>query len=136
MPTKIVEKKRADRSIIYRLNRETGEGAYYVNSDSGQAKFITEITLEGFKVFPKTLYPTGYGLRVSGFPLLEELHKRYGARLRLTLSGQSPSAIKAGARIVRITLNERSLFQVNRVVSKVKRERASEIRTIVGEFLG
>jgi hypothetical protein len=136
MPAKIVEKKRTDRSVIYRLNRETGDGDYYVNSDSSQAKLISEITLEGFRTFPKTLYPTGFGLRVSGNQLLQELHGQYGARLRITLSAKSPSSIKSGARIVRVTLNERSLIQVNRIVSDVKRKRAKEIRVIVAEFLG
>ena len=136
MPSKIVEKKREDRSVIYRLNRETGDGDYYVNSDSSQAKFINEITLEGFRTFPKTLYPTGFGLRVSGNQLLQELHGQYGARLRITLSAKSPSSIRSGTRIVRVTLNERSLIQVNRIVSDVKRKRAEEIRIIVAEFLG
>ena len=136
MLSKTVEKKRKDGSVIYRLNRETGVGDYYVNSDSSQAKFITEITLDGFRTFPKTLYPTGFGLRVSGNQLLQELHNQYGARLRITLSAKSPSAIKSGARVVRVILNERSLVQVNRVVSDVKRKRAEEIRAIVGEFLG
>jgi hypothetical protein len=136
MPAKIVEKKRKDGSVIYRLNRETGDGDYYVNSDSSQAKFIVEITLDGFRTFPKTLYPTGFGLRVSGNQLLQELRDQYGARLRITLSAKSPSSIKSGARIVRVTLNERSLIQVNRVVSDVKRKRAEEIRSIVAEFLG
>jgi hypothetical protein len=136
MASKVVERKREDGSVIYRINRETGEGNYYVNSDSSQAKFITEITLEGFTIFPKILYPTGFGLRVSGLPLLQELHSRYGARLRLTLSTKSSSSIKAGNRIVRVVLNERSLVQVNRVVSDVKRKKAAEIREIVSEFLG
>ena len=136
MPAKIIEKKRKDRSVIYRLNRETGDGDYYLNSDSSQAKFISEITLEGFRTFPKTLYPTGFGLRVSGNPLLQELHGQYGARLRITLSAKSPSWIKSGARIVRVTLNEGTLIQVNRIVSDVKRKRAAEIRIIVAEFLG
>jgi hypothetical protein len=116
MASKIVEKKRDDGSVIYRLNRATGDGDYYVNSESSQAKFITEITLDGFRTFPKTLYPTGFGLRVSGNPLLQELHNHYGARLRITLSTKAPSAIKSGSRIVRVVLNDHSLVQVNRVV--------------------
>lgn len=136
MASKIVEKKRKDGSTIYRLNRETGDGDYYVNSDSSQAKFISEITLDGFRTFPRTLYPSGFGLKVSGLPLLQELHNHYGARLRITLSTKLPSQIKSGARIVRVVLNEPSLVQVNRVVSDVKRKRAAEIREIVGEFLG
>ena len=124
MLAKSVEKERKDGSVIYRLNRETGRGDYYVNPDSSQAKFISEITLEGFRTFPKALYPTGFGLRVSGNQLLQELHSQYGARVRLTLSAKSPSQIRGGARVVRVILNDRSLRQLNRVVSDVKRKRA------------
>ena len=89
-----------------------------------------------FARFQKSFYPTGFGLRVSGNQLLQELHGQYGARLRITLSAKSPSSIRSGTRIVRVTLNERSLIQVNRIVSDVKRKRAEEIRIIVAEFLG
>ena len=75
-------------------------------------------------------------MRVSGNQLLQELHSQYGARLRLTLSAKSPSQIRGGARVVRVILNDRSLGQLNRVVSDVKRKRADEIRLDVGEFLG
>jgi hypothetical protein len=135
-PSKVVEKKRKDGSVIYRLNRDTGEGEYFINRESNQAPFINEITLEGFRTFPKTLYPTGFGFKVCGKQLLQELHNRYGARLRITLSAKAPSQIKSGARIVRVTINEPALLPVNRAASDVKRKRANEIRSFVGEFLG
>ncbi len=130
-----VEKKRKDGSVIYRMDREVGVGDYYVNTDSSQIKWITEITLDGFRTFPRTLYPTGFGFKVSGNQLLKELHDRYGARLRITLSAKSPSTITEGKRIVRVTLNEASLIQANRVVSDIKRKRADEIRVVVAGYL-
>src|SRR5438094_7424439 len=106
VPSTIVEKRRKDGSILYRIDRKARTGNYYVNKDSSQVKFISEIDLDGFRTFPRTLYPSGYGLRVSGNALLPELHKQYGARLRITLSANGPSHVKEGSRIVRITINE------------------------------
>jgi len=130
-----VVKRRQDRSIIYEIDRANRAGVYYLNSDSTQIKFINEITLDGFRTFPKTLYPSGFGFRVSGNPLLPELHDKFGARLRVTLSAIAPSSINQGKNVVRVTLNEPSLIQANRVVSGIKREKFGEIRAVVADFL-
>lgn len=136
MPSIKVEKKRKDGSVIYRLNRETGSGDYYINSDSTQTKFLSEVTLEGFRTFPKTLYPTGFGFKICGTQLLGQLHNKFGSQLRVILSKLSPSKIKKTKRIIRVTINENALIQANRAVTDVKRKRGDEIRAIVGEFLG
>lgn len=131
-----VEKKRDDGSVIYRLDRDTGKGNYYINEESSQAKYITEIKLDNFATFPKTLYPTGFGFKVTGGQLLKELHDKYGAKLRITLSSSAQSKINVGKQTVRVTLNESSLVSVNRVASEIKRKRSDEIRSVVGAFLG
>src|ERR1700719_5322273 len=82
--SQIVERKRKEGSVIYRMDR-AGTGDYFVNDDSSQAKFIREINFKGFHTFPKTLYPTGFGFKVSGNPLLKALRDKYGAKLRITL---------------------------------------------------
>ena len=136
MPSEVVEKKRANGTLIYRLDRERKKGEYSVNPDSSQAKLLKKVKLDGFRTFPRTLYPTGYGFKVSGSQLLKPLHDKYGSKLRITLSATKPSSIRKAKTIVRVTLNETSLIQVNRVVSDVKRKRGSEIKTLVDEFLG
>lgn len=131
-----VVKKRDDGSVIYTLDRDARKGNYNVNAESSQAKFISEITLHDFATFPKTLYPTGFGFKVTGGQLLKELHDKYGAKLRITLSASANSNIKTGKRFVRVTINEGSLISVNRVASEIKRKRNDEIRAVVGAFLG
>ncbi len=134
-PSSIVIKRRKDRSILYEIDRVNRTGTYYVNSESSQTKFINEINLAGFRTFPRTFYPSGFGFRVSGNQLLQELHDKFGARLRISLTPTGPSSIKRGKNIVRVTLNEALLIQANRVVSGIKREKFNEIRTVVGEYL-
>lgn len=136
MVNRKVEKKRDDGSVIYRLDRDARKGDYYVNEESSQAKYISEIKLDDFATFPKTLYPTGFGFRVTGGPLLKELHDKYGAKLRITLSASADSKIYVGKRIVRVIINEGSLVSVNRVASEIKRKRNDEIKSVVGAFLG
>jgi len=135
MANRKVVKKRDDGSVIYRLDRDARKGNYYVNTDSSQAKYITEITLDDFSTFPRTLYPTGYGLKVTGGPLLKELHDKYGAKLRITLSASAHSKISVGKMVARVTINESSLISTNRIVSDVKRKRSDEIKELVGAFL-
>jgi len=135
MPTQIVEKKRADHSLIYRLDRDRKTGEYHINPDSSQAQYLKVVKIEGFSTFPKTLYPTGFGFKVSGSQLLKPLYDKYGSKLRITLSASSPSSISKSKTIVRVTINESALVQVNRVVSDVKRKRGNEIKSLVNEFL-
>jgi hypothetical protein len=136
MPSQIIEKKRKDGSLIYRLDRDRRKGEYHINPESSQLKFLEKIKLDGFRTFPRTLYPTGFGFKVSGTPLLKTLYYKYGSKLRVTLSASKQSSIIKSKTIVRVTINEPALVQVNRVVSEVKRERGSEITSLVNEFLG
>lgn len=135
MPSHILLRKRKDGSLIYRLNRDTRKGEYRINPDSTQTKFLKKLTLDGFRTFPRTLYPTGFGFKVSGAQLLKPLHDKYGTKLQVTLSATKPSAIRRSGGDVHVTINEPALIQVNRSVSEVKRQRASEIRSFVDEFL-
>jgi len=136
MLSKLVEKKRENGSLVYRLDRERKKGEYFINPDSSQAKLLKKITFDGFRTFPRALYPTGFGFKVSGKQLLKPLYDKYGTKLRITLSASKPSSIHKAKTIVRVTLNETALTQVNRVVSEVKRKRRSEIEALVEEFLG
>lgn len=131
-----VVKKRDDGSVIYRLDRDARKGNYYVNAESSQAKYLSEVTLHDFSTFPKTLYPTGFGFKVTGAQLLKELHDKYGAKLRVTLSASADSSINVLKRSVRVIINEQSLVTVNRVASQIKRKRNDEIKAVVGAFLG
>lgn len=135
MPSHILLRKRKDGSLIYRLNRNTRMGEYRINPDSTQRKFLKKLTLDGFRTFPRTLYPTGFGFKVSGAQLLKPLHDKYGTKFQVTLSATKPSAIRRYGGDVHVTVNESALIQVNRSVSEVKRQRASEIRSLVDEFL-
>jgi hypothetical protein len=135
MPSHILIRKRKDGSQIYQLNRNTKKGTYRINPGSTQAKFLKKLVLDGFRTFPRTLYPTGYGFKVSGAQLLKPLYDMYGSKLRITLSATKPSAIRRSGSEVHVTINEAALIQVNRSVSEVKRQRASEIRSFVDEFL-
>lgn len=136
MVNRKVEKKRDDGSVIYRLDRDARKGDYYVNEESSQAKYISEIKLDDFSTFPRTLYPTGFGFKVTGSQLLKELHDKYGAKLRITISASAESKIDLGKRIARVTINESALVSVNRVASEIKRKRNDEIKSVVGAFLG
>lgn len=135
MPGQVIEKRRQDGSLIYRLNREKRKGEYHINPDSSQKGMLSKIDLDGFRTFPKALYPSGYGFRVSGTQLLKALSDKYGARLRVTLSSTKNPTITKRKTITRVVINEAALTQVNRNVSDVKRARAKEISELVDEFL-
>lgn len=131
-----VTKKREDGSIIYRLDRDAKKGKYFLNDDSSQTKYLAEVDLHGFSTFPKTLYPTGFGFKVTGSQLLKELHDAYGSKLRITLSATAEAKIKSQKTTVRVTINEPALLSANRIASEIKRERNDEIRAVIGSFLG
>ena len=131
----IVEKFREDKSLIYRLDREKKKGQYHLNADSSQAKYIKQLKFEGFSTFPKFLYPTGFGLKVSGSQLLWALHKKYGTKLKLILSASKPSTVKKTKAVTTVTINTNKLTQANREVSDVKKARSKEINALVDEFL-
>lgn len=132
---KIVEKKREDGSLLYRLDRDKKVGEYHVNTDSSQYKYLKKVQLDGFATFPTALYPTGFGFKVSGTQLVEPLGKKYGNKLSVVLSATKPSTVKKTKTRVTVTINANKLQQVNREVSDVKRAKRREIETLVQDFL-
>lgn len=133
--TNIVEKFREDGSLIYKLDRVKQRGEYHINPGSSQEKYLKQFKFEGFSTFPKALYPTGYGFKVSGGQLLRPLSEKYGKKLHLVLSATKPSGVSRTKTRVNVTVNADKLAQVNREVSDVKRARNKEIGSLVREFL-
>ena len=119
--TNIVEKFRDDGSLIYKLDRVKLRGEYHINPGSSQEKYLKQFKFEGFSTFPKALYPTGHGFKVSGGQLLRPLREKYGKKLHLVLSATKPSGVSRTKTRVNVTVNADKLAQVNREVSDVKR---------------
>lgn len=131
----IIEKRREDGSLLYRLDRDNKVGEYHINTDSTQYKHLKKVEIEGFATFPVALYPTGFGFKISGGQLIEPLHSKYGDKLTVVLSATQPSSVKKTKTSVTVTINAGKLQQVNREVSDVKRTRRIEITSLVQDFL-
>ncbi|QDT24418.1 Shedu immune nuclease family protein [Gimesia chilikensis] len=131
----VVEKRREDGTLLYWLDRDKKIGEYNINTDSSQYKHLKKVELDGFSTFPKALYPTGFGFKVSGGQLVEPLHSKYGNKLLVVLSATQISSVKKTNNRVTVTINANKLQQINREVSDVKRTRRNEITTLVQDFL-
>jgi len=132
---KIIEKKREDDSIIYRINKQRKTGRYVINSDTSQAKYVSEIEIKGFESLPSGLYSKGFGITASGYYLLARLNEKYGKKLKVCISANSESSVKKYTKSVKVTFNHNDLKRINSVVREIKHERKVEIGQQVNVFL-
>jgi hypothetical protein len=131
----ILEKKRDDGTIIYRIDRVKKLGEYVLNSGCSQAKQITKIRLHGFDKVPSGFYANGFGLTNAGSWLLSSLSKQYGVKLRITISATLPSKVKKSSGVVEVTLNHNRLSAANNIVRGIKKDRNDDIRKVIDAYL-
>ena len=131
----IVERKRDDGSVMYRINRDAKSGVYKINADSWQRKWIAEIELRGFDGLPSGLYTDGRGMTAAGSRLLESLSEKYANRLRVCVAGDRESSVKKNRKSVLVTLNYDRLRSVNAAYRGIRYERNREMGAAVDGFL-
>jgi hypothetical protein len=129
------EKLADDGSVIWRLNRKTGNGYYKVKSDSNQFKHCKRIVLRGFSALPGGLWREGYGLTAAGTFILQELHDKFGRPVELTLDSKKQSRITQKSNRTAVILNSKALAGINSQVRSIKNKRNEETRRGVKHFL-
>jgi len=131
----VIERKRKDGSVIYRINRKTQNGVYKINPDSWQRPFIKEIRTKGFEALPTGLYKDGRGLTAAGGRLAKRFHGRYGDKLKITVAREEGSTIKKYKTTVRVVVNHKKLRAVNAAYRNIRAERGREIKAAIIGFL-
>jgi len=131
----IVEQRREDGSIIYRINRARKTGVYKINKDSWQRDYVKEIQFRGFEQLPSGLYRDGRGFTKPGQRLLRRLHDVFGSRLRLTIAADSASTIVRYERSTRVIINHDQLRAFGSRFREIKRASNAELREALQEFV-
>ena len=126
MSKRIIERKREDGTIIYRIDRKARSGVYRINSDSWRRKWLREIELRGVESLPSGLYTDGRGITAAGSRLLEQLSNKYGNRLRLCIAGNRNSGIRKNQKTVKVTLNHDDLRALNSGYRGLRQERTPQ----------
>ena len=135
MPTRYNEKRRDDGSLIWRINRETRKGRYYLNEGRGQRSFISILLLDGFTSLPSGFRRSGAGLTGCGWSLLNELNNKYGSRLRLMVSATRPTSITETATTTRVTINHEDLRQLGLHARQINIIKNLSLNTLAQTFL-
>ena len=131
----IIEKKREDESIIYRVNRNSSSGFYRINSDSWQRDFIKEIKFKGFTSLPSGFRNDGRGMTYAGGNLLKRFHGKHGNKLCLCVVKDGNSSVKEHEKSVKVVLNHDELRSINSAYRNIKQDRNRELDEAIATFL-
>src|SRR5438876_1049698 len=125
MSNRLMEKKRDDGSVIYHVDRQKRTGQYFVTKDGSrsQADYLASIRLEGFDRLPSGLYRDGYGFTSGGAWIVSSLGRKFGTKLRVTLSTTQPPSVKDANGLTHVVINHNRLAAVNGVVRRIKKDR-------------
>jgi len=127
---KMLEKKNDQGKRIYRINRETRKGKYYIKKESFQRDIITQIDLEGFGSLPSGLWQDGKGFTKGGLRVLQSIAKKIDSpKIRLSTTRQSD------IRGQTVTINYDDLKKIGATVRRIDSERSGEIRDEVSSFM-
>jgi len=140
--TTIIEQKNDAGETIYRINRKTKKGKYFlVNSDgkeNRQKKMVDgPILLEGFVQLPGGFYKNdGYGLTTAGSFIIQEIFDHFGKKLKVTVAAARKGKIDGRGKVVNVTIPHTQLSKLGQVTRNIKRERNEETRVEIQHFLG
>jgi len=131
MKRQLLIKKDDNGDEIFRINRTTKKGIYFLKKDSFQIDLVREIELEGFDNLPTGLWRDGKGFTKGGLRILQAISKEiHNPRIRV--SATRKSAIRGKT----VTINHSDLRQIGETVRRIDSERAAETRGEVTSFLG
>ena len=133
----VIEKKNYDGKIIWRIYRRKKKGYYRIGATSTQFKYCRKVFLEGFERLPSGFYTKDwYGLTHAGRGLFQELYKRFGKQISLTITAGGQSRLDGRGRVTKIRIPHKALAQLNAAVRGIKRKRNEETNTEIRNFLG
>ena len=133
---KYVEKQNSDSKVFCRINRAKKTGFYLILPKSSQNKFCERILLDGFDTLPSGFYTNdGIGLTGGGILIFAEIAKKFGKKIKLTISKTRKSRLDSRGRISKITISHPALVDLNATVRATKRIRNEENRATVRKFL-
>ena len=138
----IIEQKNEAGETIYRINRRTKKGKYFLVNSEGkenrQKKMVDgPILLEGFVQLPSGFYKNdGYGLTTAGSFIIQEVFDHFGKKLKLTVAAEGKGKIDGRGKTVNVTIPQKLLSKLGQVTRNIKRERNEETRIEIQHFLG
>ena len=136
-PITITEKFNDDGELVYRIDKVKKTGVYHITeAKSKQLKVTKSFKLDGFSSFPRNiLSPNGWGFTHVGTQLMEHLAKEITGKVILTVSATKSSSITKNKSSHSITISEKSLRQVNSLVTDARKSCNREVKNLAYEFL-
>ena len=134
----LIEKKNENDKIIYRINRRTKKGDYYILSTERQSNFIEgSIKLEGFESLPPGFYTNnGYGFTLAGSLMTQEIYEKFNKKLSITITSSGTARVDGRGRVVKVVIPHLQLQKLGNEIRNIKRDRNEEMRIAVQHFLG
>lgn len=138
MPKKqLVQHWTDEGELVYRIDRKTKRGEYYLVAADGQAEILNSpVYLYGVDKLPSGFYRKGFGLTTAGNLILQEIHKRYGKKVTLTVTGSGDAKLDARGASVSATIPEDRLARLGRTIRSIKYDRNEEMRAEIQQYLG
>ena len=130
MAKRVIEKTDETGNCIFRIDRGTKSGTYYVKQGSYQRDLVPEIELEGFDTLPTGLWRDGKGFTKGGLRVLKAVAEEID-NPKARLSTRRPSAIRGRT----VTINHKDLKRIGATVRRIDSERAAETRGEILSFL-
>lgn len=133
----IIEHKNESGDLIFRIDKTKKVGEYFIQESDRQAPAINNpIKLVGFNALPSGFYRDGFGLTYGGNFVVQEVHKKYGKMIDLTVVDAGKSHIDARGKSITLTISHKELTKLNASIRNIKRESSEQMRVEAQHFLG
>jgi hypothetical protein len=102
---KIIEKFNEDKELVWRIDKDRKIYEYHVKPGSAQYDIFRKILFKGFEKTPQGVYRNGYGIQRNGSYLVNEIKKRLGNNIALTIQVKGRSELRKVKRKYQLIFN-------------------------------